>query len=123
MKSNRIDISPEDAITEIAIAMVEQAKDDYIRGALVLIKRFARPMDILVNYTPAQLMIERSRPGSDAAADRKVYWYKDALRFLREDPYGMFSDSEEIVKAWNEEAWGVYHKKFAKNTPSIIGGD
>ena len=123
MKSNRIDISPEDAITEIAIAMVDLAKDDYIRGALVLIKKFARPMDLVVKHAPAKQMIERSRPGASTAAERKVYWYKDALRFLNEDPYGLFQDVNEIVKAWDEEAWGVYHKKFAKNTPSIIGGD
>lgn len=114
LKNRLADVSSEEeAMVELAVSMIELAKEDYIKGAFVLIKKFARPMDLIVEYPPARHMIDRSRPGSKSGADRAVFWYKDALRFIKEDPYGLFSDPKQVIRTWNEEAWKMYRKKFA----------
>lgn len=109
----RICLSPEDAITELAVSMIDLAKEDYIKGALILIKRFAKPMELVVDDPRAKMIIEKSRPGSKSGAERRIYWYKDSLRFIKDDPYGMFQEPEEVIKTWNDEAWRVYHNKIS----------
>lgn len=97
-----------DFLGNVQVGIVELAKADYIKGALVLIRRFRKPMDIIENDPSAQIRIQKSRPGAKSAHDRHIYWYKDAKRFVLEDPYSMFEDSEIVLKAWNKEAWDKF---------------
>lgn len=106
-------LSEEDALTELAIAMVNLAKDDYVKGALILIKKYAKPMELIIKDPHAVTFIEKSRPGSSSSLERKVYWYKDATRFINNDPYGIFGDPSEVIRNWNKEAWRIYRNKMA----------
>ena len=103
-----------DAIDNLAVAIVEKTKEDYIKGSLILIKKFARPMDILEDFQPAKILIEKSSPGSKESYLRRVYWYKNAKRFVTEDPYSFFADSEEVLRTWSKEAWHIYKNKFSQ---------
>lgn len=104
-----------DAFSNVQVGIVEQAKKDYIKGALVLIRRFRMPMNMIENDPSAQIRIQKSRPGARSAHDRHIYWYKDARRFVLEDPYSMFEDSEIVLKAWNKEAEDMFRAEERRN--------
>ena len=99
----------EDILCNIQFGIVEQARKDYIKGAKVLISIFKEPMEKLLYNTKAKDMILKARPGHKIAAVRHIYWYKDAKRFVEQDPYEMFNNNQEMIfKAWNQMAMEEY---------------
>ena len=103
----------EDGLNELRIEIIKMAKEDYIKGALVLIRKFKRPMDMILEHETARDIILKARPGAKDATTRRIYWYKDAKRFVEEDPYEMFADPEIVIKTWNKMAWNKYKGKSA----------
>lgn len=97
-----------DALTNLKINIVEQARKDYIKGALVLIRKYKMPMYYIADDPDAKIFIQKSCPGSKLTTNKLVFWYKDAKRFVTEDPFVLFADPTEVINHWDREAWAIY---------------
>lgn len=91
----------ETGVENIACGLVRQAKRDFIKGVKVLYKS--------LGYVPEQKELYKTHPSLTNNAD--VRWMYDAWRFVRDDPYELFSPGEEIViKSWTDEALLEYYR-------------
>ena len=95
----------EDGVENIACALVDQARKDFIKGGKTLyakLKAIPSYSELVADY-PSHISLSNN-------AD--VRWMYDAWRFVRDDPYQFFGDVGEdvIIATWKEMAIEEYYK-------------
>lgn len=96
-----------DGVENVACGIIKQAKKDFIKGACVLYS--------IMGYIPTQKELLVNKKHHTLTNNADVRWMYDAWRFVKQDPYELFSPGEEsIIKAWIEEAiLKVYCKLYS----------
>ena len=94
----------EGGVENIACALVDNAKKDFIRGGKIVYG--------LLKRIPTHSELYKIPGAKSLWTDRDVRWMYDAWRFVSEDPYQFFGDvgEEIIIKTWSEEAIKEYYK-------------
>lgn len=94
----------EDGVENIACAMIDQARKDFIKGGKVLYG--------VLKCIPTQKELLEDPTHISLSNNADVRWLYDAWRFVRDDPYRLFGDvgEETIIKAWTNEAIKEYYK-------------
>ena len=92
-------------VENIAVAMVKQARDDFIRGGKILYE--------LLHNIPTYNELIKDKTHITISNQKEVRWMYDAWRFVRDDPYEFFSAGEEvIINDWKEAAITAYYKSL-----------
>ena len=94
----------DDGVENIACAMVDQARKDFIKGGRVLYSVLHRIP------THKELLADPDHHTLSNNAD--VRWMYDAWRFVHQDPYHFFGDAteDEIINAWMSMAIKEHYK-------------
>ena len=91
-----------DGVENVAVALVKQTRRDFIKGAKILYRMFGR--------IPTEKEFYNS-PKRDTRNNNIRYMY-DAWRFVKNDPYSMFSSAgeESIINQWKIDTMIDYYK-------------
>lgn len=102
--NNYVDIG---GVENVAVGIIKQAKKDFIKGAGILYS--------IMGYIPTHKELLADKKHCTLSNDADVRWMYDAWRFVKQDPYELFSPGEEsIINAWTEEAiLKVYGKLYS----------
>lgn len=85
-----------DGVENVAVGIVRQTKKDFIKGARILygiLHRIPTQKELLADQNHATLTNMES-----------VRWMYDAWRFVIEDPYQFFGDTDAVINAWKDDA-------------------
>lgn len=90
-------------VENVAVRMVKQARNDFIKGGKVLYKHLRKIPDYL------ELIRTKFKNLSSLEDVRNMY---DAQRFVEADPYNFFGDVgvETVIKNWTNDAIIDYYK-------------
>lgn len=94
-------IDPE-GLVNVSESIIGQARRDFIKGGKILYGWFG--------YIPEEKeWIESKR--SDTL-QRDIYWFYDAWRFVKNDPYDVFGEvgEDQIIRIWTNDAITEYYK-------------
>lgn len=102
-----------DGVENIAVAMIRQARNDFIKGGKILYK--------LLKTIPTYNELIKNKSYLSIANDKDVRWMYDAWRFVEEDPYNFFEVGDaEVISEWKLAAILEYYKSvYIKLAPII----
>lgn len=105
-----------DGVENVACGIIKQAKKDFVKGACVLYSIMGR--------IPTQKELLADKKHCTLSNDADVRWMYDAWRFVKQDPYELFSPGEEaIIDAWTEEAiLKIYSKLYSDGAMILYDG-
>lgn len=85
-----------DGVENVSVAMVRQAKKDFIKGAKILYRN--------LKSVPAYNDLLRTKPTLSNL--EPVRWMYDSWSFVKKDPYEMFGElgEESVIKQWKFDA-------------------
>jgi len=100
-------------VENLAVAMIRQARGDFIKGGLILYGIFGK--------IPTQEELYKDRTHATLTNNSAVRWMYDAWRFVRDDPYSMFGDGEKIViDAWTKDVIKEHFKKIYLHLGALV---
>ena len=103
-----------DGVENIAVGMVKQARNDFIKGGKILYEIFG--------CIPTYEELIKLNGYKKVANDSKIRWMYDSWRFVNEDPYSMFGDGEAVINSWKTDSITEYYKIiYLKLSPIIYG--
>ena len=104
----------EGGIENIACALVDQARKDFIKGGKVLYKAMKRIP------THKELLADPKHHTLSNNAD--VRWMYDAWRFVTQDPYQLFGNvtEAEVIKAWTDKTIEEYYRLLYLEGATIL---
>ena len=102
-----------EGVENIAVAMVRQARNDFIKGGKILYE--------LLKEIPTYHELIKNSVYPIIANSKDVRWMYDAWRFVKEDPYDFFGVGEkEIIEEWKRAAIQAYYRSvYIKIAPII----
>lgn len=101
-----------DGVENVAVALIKQAKKDFVRGGKVLYRMFGQIPDQKEFYTSSK----------KDTRNENIRWTYDAWRFVQNDPYSMFGDvgEESIINQWKIESIIAYYKDLYMPGATIL---
>lgn len=87
-----------DGVENVSVALVKQARNDFIKGAKILYK--------YLKAIPTQVDLLKNAAFKTLSNLKEVRWMYDAWRFVKNDPYELFGEvgEENIIKSWSDDA-------------------
>ena len=103
-----------DGVENVSVALVKQAKNDFIKGAKILYKH--------LKAIPTQVDLLKNAAFMTLSNLKEVRWMYDAWRFVKNDPYEMFGEvgEENIIKSWSEAAVIDHYKDLYLSGATIL---
>jgi len=102
-----------EGVENIAVAMVRQARNDFIKGGKILYG--------LLKTIPTYNELIKNKSYPSIANNKDVRWMYDAWRFVEEDPYNFFEVGDaEVISEWKLAAIQDYYRSvYIKIAPVI----
>lgn len=102
-----------EGVENIAVAMVRQARNDFIKGGKILYK--------VLKTIPTYNELIKNKLYPSLANDKDVRWMYDAWRFVEKDPYDFFEVGDaEVISEWKLAAIQDYYRSvYIKIAPVI----
>lgn len=101
-----------DGVENVAVALIKQARKDFVRGGKILYRMFRRIPDQKEFYASSK----------KDTRNENIRWMYDAWRFVQNDPYSMFGEvgEESIINQWKLESIIAYYKDLYMPGATIL---
>lgn len=103
-----------DGVVNVSVGLIKNTKRDFIKGAKYLYSKMKK--------IPTQKELLKSSKYHNLSSNYDVRWMYDAWRFVRDDPYQLFSDvgEESVINEWKMEAIEAYYRLLYINGAVIL---